>query len=309
MAYMVTPGLYAVGVPDAQSDVLVTANYKLSFDVLRRELKGLNAWILVLDTKGINVWCAAGKKTFGTAELIRRVQAVSLSDQVQHRRLIVPQLGAPGIDAAAVQKETGFRVAYGPVEASDIRAYMQAGYRKTDAMRTVRFPFRNRLILTPLELIPALRYYWKFALGMLLLFGITPQGIIFQQAWQGAAPLLLLVLAAVFTGSVITPAALPWLPFRAFSLKGYCAGLMTMAVMHWGFGVCTCVHPWLVAAAWIFCPAVSSWFALQFTGSTTYTNMSGVQKELKIGIWLYGAAAAISAVLVLAVKVQIWRTL
>lgn len=82
-----------------------------------------------------------------------------------------------------------------------------------------------------------------------------------------------------------------------------------MAVMHWGFGVCTCVHPWLVAAAWIFCPAVSSWFALQFTGSTTYTNMSGVQKELKIGIWLYGAAAAISAVLVLAVKVQIWRTL
>ncbi len=63
--YRVVPGLYAVGSPDNNSDVLVSANYKYSFDMLRRELKDLNAWVLVLDTKGINVWCAAGKGTFG----------------------------------------------------------------------------------------------------------------------------------------------------------------------------------------------------------------------------------------------------
>lgn len=307
MAYTVKPGLYAVGLPDAKSDVLVTANYKLSFDVVRRELKGLAVWVLVLDTKGINVWCAAGKKTFGTAELIRRVQAACLADQVAHRRIIIPQLGAPGIDAAAVQRETGFRVAYGPVEAADIRAYIQAGYRKTEAMRTVRFPLWSRLILTPLEFRPALRYYVRFVVAILLLFGISPQGILFQQAWQGAAPLALSTLAAVFAGSVITPVALPWLPFRAFSLKGYCAGLLTMAVLHWGTPVFSCAHPLTVAAAWIFCPAVSSWFALQFTGSTTYTSMSGVQRELKMGLWLYIAAAAVSAVLVLIVKAQMWR--
>ena len=51
MRYSVAPGLYAVGAPDRESDVLVTANYKLSFDTLRRELKGFNAWVLVLDTK------------------------------------------------------------------------------------------------------------------------------------------------------------------------------------------------------------------------------------------------------------------
>jgi hypothetical protein len=66
--YMVDPGLYALGRPDEKSPVLVTANYKMSFDRLRRALPGRNAWILVLDTKGINVWCAAGKGTFGTAE-------------------------------------------------------------------------------------------------------------------------------------------------------------------------------------------------------------------------------------------------
>jgi len=44
MNYAVSPGLSAVGEPMEDSDVFVSANYKLSFDILRRELKGLNAW-------------------------------------------------------------------------------------------------------------------------------------------------------------------------------------------------------------------------------------------------------------------------
>jgi acetyl-CoA decarbonylase/synthase complex subunit gamma len=73
MNYAVQPGLYAVGDPTKDSDVFVSANYKLSFDVLRRSLKGMNAWVLVLDTKSINVWCAAGKGTFGTDELMKHI--------------------------------------------------------------------------------------------------------------------------------------------------------------------------------------------------------------------------------------------
>jgi CO dehydrogenase/acetyl-CoA synthase gamma subunit (corrinoid Fe-S protein) len=67
--YRVNPGLYSFGNPDNTSDVFVTANYKLSFDHLRKNLDGLSGWILVLDTRGVNVWCAAGKGTFGTNEL------------------------------------------------------------------------------------------------------------------------------------------------------------------------------------------------------------------------------------------------
>ena len=59
--YTVEPGLYAMGDPGPDSPVLATANYKLTFDHLRRAIRGRDAWILVLDTKGINVWCAAGK--------------------------------------------------------------------------------------------------------------------------------------------------------------------------------------------------------------------------------------------------------
>ncbi len=73
MDFKVEPGLFAIGAPDASSPVFVSANYKMSFDVLRESLDGRSGWILVLDTKGINVWCAAGKGTFGTAELVGRI--------------------------------------------------------------------------------------------------------------------------------------------------------------------------------------------------------------------------------------------
>ena len=55
MDYKVDPGLYALRNPAPQSPVFVTANYKMSFDCLRQALGNLAAWILVLDTQGINV--------------------------------------------------------------------------------------------------------------------------------------------------------------------------------------------------------------------------------------------------------------
>ena len=93
MDYSVEPGVYAVGMPDEKSDIFVSANYKLSFDTLRKELEGLNAWILVIDTKGINVWCAAGKGTFGTDEIIFRIKSHKLDDLVGHKRIVLPQIG------------------------------------------------------------------------------------------------------------------------------------------------------------------------------------------------------------------------
>lgn len=49
MHYAVEPGIYALNRPTEQSPVLVTANYKMSFDCLRKALPGQDAWILVLD--------------------------------------------------------------------------------------------------------------------------------------------------------------------------------------------------------------------------------------------------------------------
>jgi hypothetical protein len=306
MRYTVEPGLYAVGEPSKDSDVFVSANYKLSFDILRRELKGMNAWILVLDTKSINVWCAAGKGTFGTDELVQRIGASSLDTVVAHRRLILPQLGAVGVCASEVQKKTGFRVSFGPVQARDIPAYVRANYKKNKGMRTITFSMVDRLVLTPMEINPAMKKFPWFAGGTLLLFGLQPQGILFKNALFGGLPFLLLLLVAVVSGAFLTPVLLPFIPFRSFAIKGWIVGLLATLLTVRGLGLVDGHTILLLAAACLFFPALSSYIALQFTGSTTFTGISGVKKELKIGIPVYIGASGVSLALVVVFKLKEW---
>ena len=306
MNYAVEPGLYAVGEPTKDSDVFVTANYKLTFDTLRRELKGLNAWVLVLDTKSINVWCAAGKGTFGTDELTNRITEAKLDAIVSHRRLILPQLGAVGVNAAVVLKKTGFRVSFGPVQARDIPAYILAGYKKTPEMSTIKFPLIDRLILTPMEINPVMKKYPWYAAGVLLLFGLQPSGLLFKDAWSGGWPFLVMGLLTVLAGAFLTPVLLPFIPFRSFAIKGWLMGLLMAVLAVQGLGIIDGRAKLLVAVTWLLFPALSSYIALQFTGSTTYTGMSGVNKELKIGIPIYIGAAVVSVVVMIVFKLKEW---
>jgi hypothetical protein len=303
--YAVRPGLYAVGSPDATSDIFVSANYKLSFDMLRRALAGMNGWILVLDTKGINVWCAAGKGTFGTDELVKRVLGLNLASLVTHRTLIVPQLGATGVKAAEVKKKTGFHVRFGPVEADDIPAYVRTGYKATPAMREIGFGLADRLVLTPMELNQALRLFPLAALIVLIIFGLEPSGILFKSAWFGGWPFLLLTLVSVLTGAFITPALLPFVPFRSFSLKGLVVGAAAVVplVLLTPAGSGSALRD---AAALTLFPLISSYLALQFTGATTFTTISGVKKELKVWLPVYIAGLAVSVILVILYKIQSW---
>ncbi|MFA5072639.1 MAG: mercury methylation corrinoid protein HgcA [Nitrospirota bacterium] len=300
--YTISPGLYAIGEPTKDSDIFVTANYKMSFDLLRRELAGLNAWILVLDTKGINVWCAAGKGTFGTNELIKRITEAKLDALVNHRRIILPQLGAVGVTASIVQKKTGFRVLFGPVRAEDIPAYINNGYKKTPEMSTVQFSLIDRLILTPIEINPFMKKYLSYAAFILLIFGLQPSGILFQQAWSGGLPFLTLGLVSIISGAFLTPVLLPFIPFRSFAIKGWIMGLAS--VFFATQLILPLANPFLIAAAFMFFPAVSSYIALQFTGATTFTGISGVKRELKFSIPLYFAATGISLVLIILFKIK-----
>jgi len=309
MNYAVPPGLYAVGTPGAESDILVSANYKLSFDMLRRELKGRDLWILVIDTAGINVWCAAGEGTFGTEELSQRIVGHGLGGIVTHRRIIVPQLGAPGIDAAEIKRRTGFRVHYGPVRSSDLPAYLEDGYRATPEMRTVTFSSADRLVLTPIELIPALKSYFFVAVIFLILFGLDTTGILFRKAWSEGMPMVAMGLAAVLSGALLTPVLLPVIPFRSFAVKGLITGTAVTALMIHGAGAVGRNDGVLTAMSYIFFPALSSFLALQFTGATTYTSLSGVTKEMKYAIPLYIAAASVSLVLVVIYKLMDWGIL
>lgn len=280
--YKVSPGLYGVGSPDAESPVLVAANYKLSFDVLRASLKGMNAWVLVLDTRGINVWCAAGKKTFSTEEVVRRVEQCALHRIVDHRKLILPQLSATGVSGRQVKKRCGFDAIWGPVHAADLKPFIENGLKADPSMRQVTFSLKERMVLIPVELTALQKYLLWILPVLFMLSGIGAHIFSFSQAWQRGLMVLAATAAGVLSGTVAVPLLLPWLPGSAFSVKGTVAGVVAGTAIAVIFRHSNGL---LDAASLVLLTiAVSSFLAMNFTGATPFTCPSGVEKEMRAAI-------------------------
>lgn len=224
--YTTEPGLYAFGTPTAESPVLVTANYKMTFDVLRSRLDGINAWILVLDTHGINVWCAAGKGTFGTDEIVQKIEQTGLADAVSHRNIIVPQLGAPGVAAHEVKRRTGFKIHYGPIRAGDIRPYLNAGMKATPEMRQAKFPLADRIVLAPLELTVMFKWMVLFVIILLGLSGFHGTNFSWERVVNTGVPTVGLLLTAWIASGFLVTFLLPYLSGKMLSAKGLQVGLI-----------------------------------------------------------------------------------
>jgi hypothetical protein len=289
--HRVEPGLYRLGSPTPESAVFVTGNYTLSFDALRAALAGVDAFILVLDTFGVNVWCAAGKGTFGTRELIHRVQDTKLDEVVTHRILILPQLGAPGVAAHEVKKGTGFRVEYGPIRADDLPEYLKT-HTATLEMRTMRFPLRDRAVLIPVDLVGL---FWP-------ILGAGLAGFLLGGWWFTLA-----AIVSILAGNILFPLLLPWLPFREFSLKGFFLGIIVMLPfalqkIQTSPDRSTLFFVSLAALLLVF-PAVTAFVSLNFTGSTPFTSKTGVRLEMKRYIPVMAWTSGIGLVLTLLVRV------
>jgi hypothetical protein len=286
--YRVAPGLYGIGNPDPDSPVLVTANYKLSFDKVRKELKYTDAWLLVLDTRGINVWCAAGKGTFGTEEVVRSVKAAGLDTVVSHRNLILPQLGATGVSARQVKKECGFQVVWGPILAADIGKFLDSGMKADQTMRRVTFTTMERLVLIPVEISIGLKPMLWIVIVVFILSGIGPDLFSLKAAWTRSLMAAAALAGGVFAGAVLTPAFLPKIPGRAFYIKGAITGFLTAAgILLWYRQDAGLLE---LSALLLFTMAVSSFMAMNFTGATPFTSPTGVEKEMRRAIPMQIAA-------------------
>lgn len=324
--YRVPPLLYAIGTPNETSDVFVTANYKLTFDIVRKNLDGLNCWLLVLDTNGINVWCAAGKKTFGTRELVNRIEQTKLEKVIKHRKIIVPQLGATGVSAHLVKKETsrasnsliespvrptpdfkiannladtlktntGFNVVYGPVRAADIKSFVANGYKASKEMQKVTFTFTERAKLIPVDFMGNKYYGLGVLIVLLAISGFNNNGFGLNTLWINTPPIIFNLLSAYVAGIVLTPLALPYLPGRSFSFKGMVSGIIAVIFLLIFQKI---EYSVLSLTAWtLLIVALSSFIAMNFTGSSTYTSLSGVRKEMKIAFPMQVSAALLGFV-------------
>jgi SAM-dependent methyltransferase len=192
----VQPGLYAVGQPGPDSPVLVTGNFDLT---VRRLVKGIDgkvdAWLLAANSSGINVWCAAGGGYLTAERVIGAVKASGLHEVVNHHALILPQLCANGVDGWRVRHETGWGVHWGPVRASDIPEYLAAHRQKTDAMRWVQFPLKDRI-----EMMTVMLGFY----GFMLLIAVA----IFWRHLLWPVTITMLGLSYFYA------VTLPWLPGR-----------------------------------------------------------------------------------------------
>ncbi len=289
MKYRVDAGLYAIGEPTAESPVFVTANYKLTFDLLRRAIASIDGWILVLDTLGINVWCAAGKGTFGSDELLDRIASSRLAEVVSHRKLILPQLAGPGVAGYKVKKRSGFQVLYGPVRAEDIPEFLKKDLKAEERMRVKDFGFMERLALVPMEVVPAVKSGLIAAAGLFVLCflfaGFSTSRAVGWFVIPAAA-----IGTSIVSGAVLTPLLLPWLPGRAFSIKGFVMGILS------ALSVASFLHSSSILETVVILvsvPAMSAYLAMNFTGSSTFTSLSGVRKEMRFALPLeIGGAGA-----------------
>jgi hypothetical protein len=171
-------GLTVIGNPDRDSPVFLTSNYRLTVERVKRALRGLDAYLLIANGKGVNVWCAATGGLFTTHSVISALKTSGIEDRVDHRKLILPQLAATGVESTIIRERTRWRVVWGPVSANGIPAFLKNEFKKGPEMREVRFPWTQRL-----EIAAA----WAFSISLVLAVIVIP-------FWRDAIlPLILLV--------------------------------------------------------------------------------------------------------------------
>jgi len=200
------------------------------------------------------------------------------------------------VAAHAVKKRSGFGVRFGPINAGDLPAYIDAGFKATSKMRLKTFLLKERAVLIPIELVETIKPTLIIAPILFLLAGIGGPGGFWANALRDGSFAVMAFVSAVVAGSVLNPLLLPYLPGRAFSTKGLWLGAaVAIAVLALQSADLSIWAGRLGAVGWmLIIPAVTAYLAMNFTGASTYTSLSGVNREmrwalpLEIGMGLSG---------------------
>jgi ferredoxin len=245
------PGLRPVGEPGAHSPVIVTGNYDLTVRRLLRALQGLDCWVVVAPSGGINVWCAASGGLLTTHQVVTALKTSGIAERVRHRRAILPQLAATGVLPRDVTRRCGWRTRFGPVRADDLPDYLATG-RKTDAMRHVRFGPGERLEMAVAWAAPA-------AVVVALTCALL------RPAWTlpGVALAIGLALAVFFLFDRLPE------PRRLLLSAGASATALALTALAGGAGAA-------LLAAGLAAPALCALLTFDYAGSTPLEGCKGV---------------------------------
>jgi NAD-dependent dihydropyrimidine dehydrogenase PreA subunit len=234
-------GLVRIGRPDRGSPVLLTGNFRLTVQRVERALEGIDAYLLVANSRGVNVWCAATGGLLTHHDVVSALKTSGVEALVDHRRVILPQLAATGIEGRIIQEKVGWKVVWGPVRADAIPAFLRGGMRTTREMRTVTFPWRDRLEM-------AVAWAFPISLLALLVLPLWPEGALPLAGLVWGLSLLLfmgfplyerrlgprgipLVLWGVITAALLGWAALAPDVSWGFTLRWSLASLVVLGIL------------------------------------------------------------------------------
>lgn len=228
--YPTKPRLIRIGNPGRRSPVLVTTNYDLTVRRVCRALRGVDCYLLVAPAGGLDVWCAASGGRFSVDSVISILKTTRIGELVDHRRLLLPQLCATGINMFELRRRTGWAAVFGPVLAEDIPEYLRAR-RKTQAMMRVPFAMKERLEMATAmwgslslryTLFPCLIFGWKTAPWFILTLAFLSVGVglgcfrlpgktfVQKAAFLGCVGVALLVPVLVLIGNGGVYLAIKW---------------------------------------------------------------------------------------------------
>jgi hypothetical protein len=144
----IEPGLYKSGNPNKKSPIIATANYAYTFIKVMRDLEGFDAWILCIDSNGINVWCAARGNDFGNDQLLEVVEATGVKNLTDNKTIILPQLSAGGVSKPKLPEKSEkfpFEIKYGPVWSKHLEEYLTMyPKKKPEKMKRAKFTLTHR---------------------------------------------------------------------------------------------------------------------------------------------------------------------
>lgn len=121
----VEPKMYSVGEVTADSPVMVTTNFSLSYYSVENEVEAsrVPAYIAAVDTEGTSVLTAWASDKFNAETITKALKSSGVEEKINHRKLIIP--GFVAVLSAGVEDESGWSVLIGPKEASGLPNYLK----------------------------------------------------------------------------------------------------------------------------------------------------------------------------------------
>nr|KXH70039.1 MAG: hypothetical protein AM324_10265 [Candidatus Thorarchaeota archaeon SMTZ1-83] len=282
-------GLFSFNDADSNSPVLVTTDYYMTVYRVTEaiERQKLKCHLLVVDGRGINVWCGSRGGSVDTDSVLAAISNSNLGEKVSHHILVLPQLAASSI-SKSVLAENGWRAVFGPVEIDDVREFIENENRKSREQSIATFTLNRRieynlahltfetimfLIMTPI--------FWalSFLGGPLLSW---------HDYWM--TNLLLLVIGVWILGTFMALAD-PLMPTSSGYVRGAITGILALVVWKMVllfisfFSIAAVVYEWAwLDASGLTILGLSLFVGFNWGGSTPQLGEAQMTRDIIAGI-------------------------